>query len=128
MGVMNKGTELFNVCAHGSLLYEQLEQLVLCPWHHVAARRQKQQIAATQDYGPENIRSAPSYFHMGRVFQSHQKLDRAAAFYTKVPCVRLHSLPLGVPNVTRTVCDPLGLFHEQNSAGVLSMAKLLHEQ
>jgi len=36
------------------------------------------------EFGPENIRSAPSYFHMGRVFQSHQKLDRAAAFYTKV--------------------------------------------
>mmetsp|Transcript_56353 Transcript_56353/g.132101 ORF Transcript_56353/g.132101 Transcript_56353/m.132101 type:complete len:363 (-) Transcript_56353:201-1289(-) len=39
---------------------------------------------SSRDYGPENIRSAPSYFHMGRVFQSHQKLDRAAAFYTKV--------------------------------------------
>eukprot|EP00928_Gymnodinium_smaydae_P011300 TRINITY_DN14189_c1_g1_i1.p1 TRINITY_DN14189_c1_g1~~TRINITY_DN14189_c1_g1_i1.p1 ORF type:complete len:370 (-),score=77.15 TRINITY_DN14189_c1_g1_i1:164-1273(-) len=36
------------------------------------------------EFGPENIRSAPSYFHMGRVFQSHQKLDRAASFYTKV--------------------------------------------
>merc|ERR1711957_620167 len=34
--------------------------------------------------GPESIKSAPSYFHMGRVFQSHQKSDRAAAFYTKV--------------------------------------------
>jgi len=22
------------------------------------------------EFGPENIRSAPSYFHMGRVFQS----------------------------------------------------------
>merc|ERR1712194_304130 len=36
------------------------------------------------EYGPENIRSAPSYFHMGRVFQSHQKSDRAASFYAKV--------------------------------------------
>merc|ERR1719341_2707495 len=36
------------------------------------------------EFGPENIRSAPSYFHMGRVFQSHQKSDRAAAFYSKV--------------------------------------------
>merc|ERR1712159_168796 len=36
------------------------------------------------EFGPENIRSAPSYFHMGRVFQSHQKSDRTAAFYTKV--------------------------------------------
>merc|ERR1719310_2571964 len=36
------------------------------------------------EFGPENIRSAPSYFHMGRVFQSHQKSDRAAAFYAKV--------------------------------------------
>ncbi|CAJ1350160.1 unnamed protein product [Effrenium voratum] len=36
------------------------------------------------EFGPENLRSAPSYFHMGRVFQSHQKSDRAAAFYTKV--------------------------------------------
>lgn len=39
---------------------------------------------SSQENGPENIRSAPSYFHMGRVFQSHQKSDRAAAFYTKV--------------------------------------------
>eukprot|EP00930_Biecheleria_cincta_P068606 TRINITY_DN561_c0_g2_i2.p1 TRINITY_DN561_c0_g2~~TRINITY_DN561_c0_g2_i2.p1 ORF type:complete len:293 (+),score=67.06 TRINITY_DN561_c0_g2_i2:223-1101(+) len=36
------------------------------------------------EFGPENIRSAPSYFHMGRVFQSHQKSDRAASFYGKV--------------------------------------------
>merc|ERR1719262_395144 len=36
------------------------------------------------EFGPENIRSAPSYFHMGRVFQSHQKSDRTGAFYTKV--------------------------------------------
>merc|ERR1712113_654300 len=36
------------------------------------------------EFGPENLRSAPSYFHMGRVFQSHQKSDRAAAFYAKV--------------------------------------------
>jgi len=36
------------------------------------------------EFGPENIRSAPSYFHMGKVFQYHQKLERAAAFYTKV--------------------------------------------
>lgn len=36
------------------------------------------------EFGPENIRSAPSYFHMGRVFQSHQKSDRAASFYMKV--------------------------------------------
>jgi len=36
------------------------------------------------EFGPENIRSAPSYFHMGRVFQSHQKSDRAASFYVKV--------------------------------------------
>lgn len=36
------------------------------------------------EFGPENIRSAPSYFHMGRVFQSHQKADRAASFYAKV--------------------------------------------
>merc|ERR1719443_1807190 len=33
------------------------------------------------EFGPENIRSAPSYFHMGRVFQSHQKSDRASSFY-----------------------------------------------
>jgi len=36
------------------------------------------------EFGPENIRSAPSYFHMGRVFQSHQKSERAASFYQKV--------------------------------------------
>merc|ERR1712113_602535 len=36
------------------------------------------------EFGPENIRSAPSYFHMGRVFQSHQKSDRATSFYSKV--------------------------------------------
>lgn len=36
------------------------------------------------EYGPENIRSAPSYFHMGRVFQSHHKSDRTTAFYKKV--------------------------------------------
>lgn len=36
------------------------------------------------EFGPENIRSAPSYFHMGRVFQSHQKAERASSFYTKV--------------------------------------------
>merc|ERR1712139_656318 len=36
------------------------------------------------EFGPENIRSAPSYFHMGRVFQSHQKADRTSAFYSKV--------------------------------------------
>lgn len=36
------------------------------------------------EFGPENIRSAPSYFHMGRVFQSHQKSDRATSFYAKV--------------------------------------------
>jgi len=36
------------------------------------------------EFGPENLRSAPSYFHMGRVFQSHQKSDRAASFYSKV--------------------------------------------
>jgi tetratricopeptide (TPR) repeat protein len=36
------------------------------------------------EFGPENIRSAPSYFHMGRVFQSHQKSERAASFYAKV--------------------------------------------
>uniref|UniRef100_A0A7S4PS91 MYND-type domain-containing protein n=1 Tax=Alexandrium monilatum TaxID=311494 RepID=A0A7S4PS91_9DINO len=39
---------------------------------------------SSHEFGPENIRSAPSYFHMGRVFQSHQKSDRASAFYTKV--------------------------------------------
>jgi hypothetical protein len=39
---------------------------------------------SSQEFGPENIRSAPSYFHMGRVFQSHQKSDRASTFYTKV--------------------------------------------
>mmetsp|Transcript_70853 Transcript_70853/g.196847 ORF Transcript_70853/g.196847 Transcript_70853/m.196847 type:complete len:367 (+) Transcript_70853:90-1190(+) len=39
---------------------------------------------SSMEFGAENIRSAPSYFHMGRVFQSHQKLDRAASFYTKV--------------------------------------------
>jgi tetratricopeptide (TPR) repeat protein len=44
------------------------------------------------EFGPENIRSAPSYFHMGRVFQSHQKLDRAASFYTKV--VDIYSVSL----------------------------------
>jgi tetratricopeptide (TPR) repeat protein len=36
------------------------------------------------EFGPENIRSSPSYFHMGRVFQSHQKSERAASFYAKV--------------------------------------------
>lgn len=36
------------------------------------------------EFGPENIRSAPSYFHMGRVFQSHQKSERAGSFYAKV--------------------------------------------
>jgi len=36
------------------------------------------------EFGPEKIRSAPSYFHMGRVFQSHQKSDRASSFYAKV--------------------------------------------
>merc|ERR1739848_594814 len=36
------------------------------------------------EFGPENIRSSASYFHMGRVFQSHQKSDRTAAFYKKV--------------------------------------------
>jgi len=36
------------------------------------------------EFGPENIRSSPSYFHMGRVFQSHHKSDRAASFYAKV--------------------------------------------
>jgi len=36
------------------------------------------------EFGAENIRSAPSYWHMGRVFQSNQKADRAAAFYAKV--------------------------------------------
>jgi len=36
------------------------------------------------EFGPENLRSAPSYFHMGRVFQSHQKSDRASSFYSKV--------------------------------------------
>jgi len=39
---------------------------------------------SSKEFGPENIRSAPSYYHMGRVFQSHQKLDRAASFYAKV--------------------------------------------
>lgn len=39
---------------------------------------------SSMEFGPENIRSAPSYFHMGRVFQSHQKAERAVAFYTKV--------------------------------------------
>merc|ERR1712232_1367333 len=39
---------------------------------------------SSKEFGPENIRSAPSYYHMGRVFQSHQKLDRAASFYVKV--------------------------------------------
>jgi tetratricopeptide (TPR) repeat protein len=36
------------------------------------------------EFGPEDMRSAPSYFHMGRVFQSTQNADRAASFYTKV--------------------------------------------
>merc|ERR1739848_531996 len=36
------------------------------------------------EFGPENIRSSASYFHMGRVFQSHQKSDRTSAFYSKV--------------------------------------------
>lgn len=36
------------------------------------------------EFGPEHIRSAPSYFHMGRVFQCHQKSDRVGSFYTKV--------------------------------------------
>merc|ERR1712159_883357 len=39
------------------------------------------------EFGPENIRSAPSYFHMGRVFQSHQKSDRTTAFYKKVVAI-----------------------------------------
>lgn len=36
------------------------------------------------EFGPEHLKSAPSYFHMGRVFQSYQKTDRAASFYAKV--------------------------------------------
>lgn len=39
---------------------------------------------SSKDNGPEHIRSAPSYFHMGRVFQSYQKPERAASFYAKV--------------------------------------------
>jgi len=39
---------------------------------------------SSHEFGPENIRSAPSYFHMGRVFQCHQKSDRVGSFYTKV--------------------------------------------
>eukprot|EP00451_Oxyrrhis_marina_P021542 CAMPEP_0204354914 /NCGR_PEP_ID=MMETSP0469-20131031/33748_1 /ASSEMBLY_ACC=CAM_ASM_000384 /TAXON_ID=2969 /ORGANISM="Oxyrrhis marina" /LENGTH=361 /DNA_ID=CAMNT_0051342079 /DNA_START=41 /DNA_END=1126 /DNA_ORIENTATION=- len=39
---------------------------------------------SSREFGPENVRSAPSYFHMGRVFQSHKKADRTAAFYQKV--------------------------------------------
>ncbi len=36
-------------------------------------------------HGPEHIRTAPSYFHMGRVFQSYpKKKDRTEAFYKKV--------------------------------------------
>lgn len=36
-------------------------------------------------HGPDHIRTAPSYFHMGRVFQSYQKKkDRTEGFYTKV--------------------------------------------
>ncbi len=38
-----------------------------------------------QEHGPDHVRTAPSYFHMGRVFQSYQKKqDRAEAFYSKV--------------------------------------------
>eukprot|EP00920_Eleutheroschizon_duboscqi_P029757 GHVT01072337.1.p1 GENE.GHVT01072337.1~~GHVT01072337.1.p1 ORF type:complete len:375 (+),score=30.93 GHVT01072337.1:297-1421(+) len=36
------------------------------------------------EFGPENIRTAPSYFHMGRVFQTHQNPEFADNFYTKV--------------------------------------------
>lgn len=36
------------------------------------------------EFGPEHMRSAPSYFHMGRVFQSHQKSERTQAFYERV--------------------------------------------
>eukprot|EP00397_Hematodinium_sp_SG-2012_P043557 GEMP01048442.1.p1 GENE.GEMP01048442.1~~GEMP01048442.1.p1 ORF type:complete len:357 (+),score=77.06 GEMP01048442.1:121-1191(+) len=36
------------------------------------------------EFGPEHIRSAPSYFHMGRVFQSHQKAERTSEFYDRV--------------------------------------------
>jgi len=39
---------------------------------------------SSQEFGPEHIRSAPSYFHMGRVFESHRKSERAFAFYGKV--------------------------------------------
>ena len=36
-------------------------------------------------HGPDHIRTAPSYFHMGRVFQSYQKKkERTEAFYKKV--------------------------------------------
>lgn len=42
-------------------------------------------------HGPEHLRSAPSYYYMGRVFQSNEAADRAAEaadraahFYTKV--------------------------------------------
>ncbi|CEL93868.1 unnamed protein product [Vitrella brassicaformis CCMP3155] len=36
------------------------------------------------EFGPQSVRTAPSYFHMARVFQSHQQLDRAHALYNKV--------------------------------------------
>lgn len=36
-------------------------------------------------HGPDGVRTAPSYFHLGRVFQTyHQMKDRTEAFYKKV--------------------------------------------
>jgi len=36
------------------------------------------------EFGPESFRSAPAYYHMGRVFQRHQKSERASCFFEKV--------------------------------------------
>jgi len=44
------------------------------------------------EFGPEHMRSAPSYFHMGRVFQSHQKSERTHAFYERVIYIYANAL------------------------------------
>uniref|UniRef100_A0A0G4GLQ1 MYND-type domain-containing protein n=1 Tax=Chromera velia CCMP2878 TaxID=1169474 RepID=A0A0G4GLQ1_9ALVE len=59
---------------------------------YAAQRRHQESLRAfatdvyhsAREYGPEDVKTAPSYFHMGRVFQSHHKVDQAQAFYDKV--------------------------------------------
>merc|ERR1712193_380108 len=58
------------------------------------------------EFGPENIRSAPSYFHMGRVFQSHQKADRTSAFYSKVVEIYTTLLENWFENQAGIIRDP----------------------